>query len=731
MDIFNRGINRIDTMLFGARSPRSRKTSVSDDHSSGIDSDNTDLIVQTKGIAGYRKMRRDAEVSADTDIRLAAMIPGLQLLPADTDEDAKASCGFVESVLMTMRGDLLHTIRDQMCDEAVVTGFFVGEPKQKIIELPDYGKVLGLDSIQVRPSEGFSDNIELNEAGDIINLHQSTLKGDKDITLDDVLYYAFRGQPWNPYGRSIYYGAYDYWVLKRELMRLFADFTTVNASGIKEYSIEDKDFQKDKASALDRLVKMAGRASLVRKKSHELKIHIPPGTAGYNFIRGIKELCNVEIRKAILYDELINAEGVRTGSRSAREVSENVMYSVMATQGQAFCTAIAEQLFRRILDWNGFERWPIPRLVPEATPKRDADPAPILQAVTAAYTAGVFTDIPNDVREQMLRQALRPMGVDYIEDAPEVGDRKDETKAKEMIYFVNAPAGRTHADLMRMKREAIIAEKSGQAELTNVWKANLPNLKKKLNSALFDASGHWKSKNYGSIRKAIEENISAGGTGIRKTLTDMLVDRYDKGTTDAENMIPIKAAVTVTPVMITPTAAREMLRQRVHMTMGRTYSGMTDDIYYILERAINGGISERAAMAEVNEYLAGHGFTPGRATTIVNTSLSQAYNQGRMEIFNQLSDPDGVTPGGIIGYMYSAVMDDATTDICQEYDGLNFRVDDPSLPTELLHYDCRRVLLPIFSGEEPWSGKGWTSQNDSKILYDRTADMSGSFRKAS
>jgi len=130
-------------------------------------------------------------------------------------------------------------------------------------------------------------------------------------------------------------------------------------------------------------------------------------------------------------------------------------------------------------------------------------------------------------------------------------------------------------------------------------------------------------------------------------------------------------------------------------------------------------------MAKIGRLLEENGINAGRATTIVNTSLGQAYNQGRMSLFNQLSDPDGVEPGGIIGYQFSAVMDDATTDICQSYDGQFFRVDDPSLPEPGLHYGCRSVLLPVFTGEEPWGGGEWTDLDKSKSLSSGIPDGFG------
>ena len=698
----------------GVRTPR---TAVSDDHFSGFPVSVDDKIIEKKGIAGYRDMRRDAEVAADVDIRLTAMIPGLQILPADGDEIAKQSTQLIQSVMTAMYGQLEYVVRDQMLDEAISTGLLVAEPIEQIVEIPDFGSVIGLETIYTRPAEGFVDNIEVNDYGRVTKLIQDTMSGPISIDPADVIYWAYKGQPWNPYGRSIFHSAYDYWVLKRALMRLFSEFSTVNASGIKEYVIPDNMFQKDKDTAYERLKALAGRANIVRKKGHELVIHIPPGTAGYNFIRGIRELCNVEIRKAFLYDETINAEGMRTGSKASREVSEKVTYAVLQSQGYAYCEAIAEQLFRYILDRNGYTSWPTPKLVPEPVAKKDADPAPILQAVTQAYTAGVFITIPDTVRDQLLRQTVRPLGIEYDENAGDVAQKKDAKKETKAMHFANAPAGRTKQDVLKLKREAVLAEKKAVADVTETWTGMLPDIKRAFNSTLFDRSGKWKTKDYSKLREVAESTVTKGGSKLRDTLTENFINRYDQGRGDAKKIIPIKAAVNVVPVSVDPVAARRMLSQRVYLTMHETYGSMSNDIYYILENAINGGISEREAMAQISSYLDTHGFTAGRATTIVNTSLSGAYNSGRMSLFNQIADPYGESPGGIIGYQFSAILDDATTDLCaNDYDGRFFHVDDPNLPEPPLHYGCRSVLLPVFTGEEPWGSGEWTSLAESKQL---------------
>lgn len=678
-----------------------------------------DYVASRKGLETYRLMSRDAEVSADMDLRLVKMMPGIQIQAADDTEEGQRAALFCDSVLSGMGGALLATIRDELLREAVTCGFLVAEPVESIINLPDFGgPVIGYEAIRVRPAEGFTDGIQQDRSGRITLLRQMSAGGIEEAQPEDVIYFAFHGSPWNPYGRSVLHAAYDAWFLKQTLCRQYSAFATVTASGLKEYVIPDTDFDRDKDSALARLVSMAERANIVRKKSHELILHIPSGDAGKHFVDGVRILCNAEIKKAILYDEVLGTEGGAAGTYGSKMVSQEDVNAAMQAQGWAFCEVMAEQILRRLLNRNGFNAWPTPRFVPEAPARRDQSPEKILAALGQAYTSGVITRIlPGLTQDQILRQTLLPMGVDYEAgaEAPQP-DQTPDGEAASAAAFKGAPAGRTRADVLKLKRAAQLAEKEGAAALLDAWTGNLPAVKKALSAALLDSSGVWKSRDFAAVRKAVEDSVTTGGAGINRVLVDMLKARYDAGQDDAAKMLPVRNAAVIGPVRVNPTQALAMLKQHVYLTMGETYTSLTSGIYYMLENALIGNISEREAMAQVAQYLAENGMTAGRATNIVNTSLAQAYNQGRMTLFAGLSDPDGLTPGGIIGYEFSAVMDDATTDECSAYDGRFFRVDDPSLPEPPLHYNCRSVLIPVFSGEEPWGSGVWTSLADSKAL---------------
>ena len=78
-----------------------------------------------------------------------------------------------------------------------------------------------------------------------------------------------------------------------------------------------------------------------------------------------------------------------------------------------------------------------------------------------------------------------------------------------------------------------------------------------------------------------------------------------------------------------------------------------------------------------------------RIETIARTEITRADSMGRL-ISMKCNDD-------FIGVEFSAVMDDRTTEICTERNGLVMRLDDPRLPenTPPMHPRCRSLLLSL------------------------------------
>lgn len=78
-----------------------------------------------------------------------------------------------------------------------------------------------------------------------------------------------------------------------------------------------------------------------------------------------------------------------------------------------------------------------------------------------------------------------------------------------------------------------------------------------------------------------------------------------------------------------------------------------------------------------------------RIEAIARTEITRADSMGRLISMKANDD--------VIGVEFSAVMDDRTTVMCMERNGLVMRLDDPRLPenTPPLHINCRSLLVSL------------------------------------
>lgn len=117
-----------------------------------------------------------------------------------------------------------------------------------------------------------------------------------------------------------------------------------------------------------------------------------------------------------------------------------------------------------------------------------------------------------------------------------------------------------------------------------------------------------------------------------------------------------------------------------HLKGGRTLGEIVDHIRKLLEPWID---DPTKIQPGCNDLLHAN-----RLETIVRTESTWAYNQGRLATCDGAGDY-------IIGYHFSAIVDDRTTQICRTAAGLVFRKDDPRA-TKLvppLNLNCRSLIV--------------------------------------
>jgi len=107
-----------------------------------------------------------------------------------------------------------------------------------------------------------------------------------------------------------------------------------------------------------------------------------------------------------------------------------------------------------------------------------------------------------------------------------------------------------------------------------------------------------------------------------------------------------------------------------------------------VEETIRQGMSEKEAKAYLTERLVD--FTDRRVQMIARTEATRAWNIGSIE--------ESFTSEVVIGYRFTAVLDERTTRICRARHGMYIAKEDIatlSANTPPLHVNCRSVLEPV------------------------------------
>ena len=147
------------------------------------------------------------------------------------------------------------------------------------------------------------------------------------------------------------------------------------------------------------------------------------------------------------------------------------------------------------------------------------------------------------------------------------------------------------------------------------------------------------------------------------------------------------------------------MKMKAFTMAGLTQGTIEQRIQPLLAEAIESGMSFgdvgdriKEAMLTYTGTVKGTAIKVGQAVdaahlqTVFRNNVMSAFNQGRMNIF---TDPD--VKGFVTYGMFSALMDDRTTRICQSWDGRKFKMDNPiwGSITPPLHHDCRSTVIPI------------------------------------
>lgn len=131
---------------------------------------------------------------------------------------------------------------------------------------------------------------------------------------------------------------------------------------------------------------------------------------------------------------------------------------------------------------------------------------------------------------------------------------------------------------------------------------------------------------------------------------------------------------------------RNILMEGVKVS--KTHAETKQAIYKALES--DGLVTEEAVVEALGASTVKQ--ANARIATAIRTTAFEAINEARYQLF---SDPD--LQGFVEALEYSAVLDDRTTEICQQLDGQTYGIDSEEWSTfrPPNHFNCRSILVPV------------------------------------
>ena len=173
---------------------------------------------------------------------------------------------------------------------------------------------------------------------------------------------------------------------------------------------------------------------------------------------------------------------------------------------------------------------------------------------------------------------------------------------------------------------------------------------------------------------------------LRANLNKLMRDAYKLGRVSAKKEAEF---IIDDPQVLDNEEIAKILKERNQFVIDTETSEIMKRGKNVLINGIRSGDGVREVMSDLETVFGD--YSKARLETIVRTNFMESFNSGRTAQFQQMPN--------IEMYQFSAIMDGRTSDVCIAMDGKIFNKADLSLYEPPLHFNCRSLVVPIFSDE--------------------------------
>lgn len=661
-----------------------------------------DLWQKTGSYSIYEEMSIDDQVSVCLRLKKDLILgDGGTFIPGEDGQDEiikDLNIAFSEDY----EGDFDNSL------EEILTGYEFGfSLTEKVFKLRENG-MLGLKHLRTRHPNSW--RLHQDVRGNITKYEQVTVEGDIDVNAKALIHYINDPKFQNPYGNSDLRTAYNAWFTKRQVIKYFAIFLEKAASPIPVGRFNKNAPQAAIDKLLEALKRFQTKTALVVPKEIEVDF-LEAKNTGEAYTKAL-HFFNMVIGRALFIPDLLGFTGGETGGGSLALGKEQmgIFFKHIVRRRRALELIINRELVKPIVMYN--------HGVVENPPKFKFNPINDMDAVELAKTwlEAVKSKVykPSEEEINHFRKLTKfPEGdVEFQEPAPMLMPGQDPNapppKPGEEVKENPEEEIKTEADAKEEKPDP--KEKEEKKTFGKIY--NLPpgNYHKKVNfkaletklkdydQSVMEDSKKVIHKMIGDLFDQIERKKIVQGQNfdrmetlqlkfkkeLKQILKSSFIQLYKDAKSQASNEI-LKGSYAK------PIANDKFLE----MVEAETFRFVGDYEYTILKAVKNelvSAIKDGKSLANVQDILDEEmqELSEVQIERYARTKHTEVMNNARVDFFQE--------SGVVAAYQYSAVLDAATSDICNGLDGKVFAAGTEPVPP--MHFNCRSLLIPITKYEE-------------------------------
>lgn len=644
---------------------------------------NPDALIVKKGIGLdiFDELLKDEQVKACLYVKKQARLSTIwEIEPASDDpldEEISEFCEWnIEKMIGTLEDNLFEIL------SAIEYGYSVTELIWYLIEEGDWTGKIGLKALKTRYPHSF--DFDIDDYGNLKNLIQTIDFNKKKLPSDKFIIYSYNKEFENWYGHSDLRECYRHQWSKDVIIKFRNMFLEKFGMGTHVGKYPPGTSSVDQDNLLNLIDKIQSRTSIVIPDNVILEILEATRQGADEYQKAI-DACDKAIARALLIPDLLGFSGTSSvGSYALGKKHFDIFLFVLDKLGRDIQeTIMGEQVIRRLVDFNYANVNEYPRFVFESLEEEDTKLKS--EIIIGLKKVGLLSG-----EEDWIRKWVGiPERAEGIELPPPMKNPLEQQFSKFprplTTYEKKVDFSRIQSKLNDFEEQA---------------KHNLSDILIKSRDSLISAITKKRiieEKNIKDINKLQLKYVGE----LRRAINDVLMNSFNLGKAEASAEVEKKRE----EYQFLPKDAIAYFEAKSYYVTGVINDFILKESKQIILQVIKGDRNLKDAIFEIQNFFSqyltypegvqakeGELLSPTRIETIIRTNVSDAFNEGRRQLF---IDPDVVEI--LSAYQYSAILDGRTTDFCRSWDGFIALISDPIWDTIWApnHFNCRSLIVPI------------------------------------